>query len=93
MRTRERGLAGKLESMATLPDLREQALSLPENERAELARDLIRSLDGEADPDAAKKWADEIQRRAHAVLDGTAELVDGHEALARVRARLLDRKK
>jgi len=79
--------------MATLPHLREQVLSLPENERAELARDLIRSLDAEADPDAARKWADEIERRARAVLDGTAELVDGNEALARVRAGLLDRTK
>ena len=79
--------------MATLPHLREQALSLPENERAELARDLIRSLDGVADPHATKEWAGEIVRRARAVLDGTAEPVDGHEALARARARLLDRKK
>lgn len=79
--------------MATLPQLREQVLSLPDNEQAELARDLIRSLSGDADPDAAKKWADEIERRARTVLAGTAELVDGKEALARTRTRLLDRKK
>jgi putative addiction module component (TIGR02574 family) len=79
--------------MATLPSLREQVLNLPENERAELVRDLIRSLDGEADPEAAKKWAEEIERRARSVLDGTAELVDGSEALARVRARLRNRTK
>jgi putative addiction module component (TIGR02574 family) len=79
--------------MTRLPQLREEMLRLPENERAELVRDLIRSLDGEADPEAAKKWADEIERRARTVLDGTAELVDGREALARVRARLVDRTK
>jgi hypothetical protein len=50
-------------------------------------------LDAAPGPDAARKWADEIERRARAVLDGTAELVDGNEVLARVRARLLDRKK
>lgn len=86
-------LAGRIWTMTRLPQLREEILRLPENERAELARDLIRSLDGEADPAAAKKWADEIERRARAVLDSTAEVIDGPEALARVRTRLLARKK
>lgn len=79
--------------MSTLPQLREQVLGLSERERAELALDLIRSLDGEPDSDAARKWAAEIERRAREVLDGTAKLVDGDQALARARARLLDRRK
>ena len=74
--------------MATPAHIREQALGLSEQERAELARDLIRSLDGEPDPNAHEKWVDELTRRARAVRDGTAELVDGETALERVRGRL-----
>ncbi len=77
--------------MATPAHIREQVLALSEQERAELARDLILSLDGEADPDATKKWAEVIERRAREVLDGTAELVDGKTAIDRARARLKDR--
>jgi len=40
-----------------------QALALPERERAELARELIASLDGLPDPDVDEAWAAEIQRR------------------------------
>jgi hypothetical protein len=79
--------------MATPALIREQALALSEKERAELARDLIRSLDGEPKPDATQKWAEVVERRARQVLDGTAELVDGKTALDRARARLQDRSK
>lgn len=41
--------------------------------------------------DATQKWAEVIERRALAVLDGTAELVDGKAALERVRSRLKNR--
>ncbi len=77
--------------MATPAHIREQALKLSEQERAELARDLILSLDGEPDPDATRKWAEIVERRAREVLDGTAELVDGKTAIDRVRARIKDR--
>ena len=79
--------------MGTPAVIREQALALSEKERAELARDLIRSLDPEPDPIAAQKWAEVVERRAREVLDGTAELVDGKTALDRARARLQDRGK
>jgi hypothetical protein len=79
--------------VATPAHIREQALALSEKERAELARDLIRSLDAEPDPDATQKWAEVVERRARQVLDGTAELVDGQTALDRARARLQDRSK
>lgn len=74
--------------MATPAHIREQALALSEQERAELARDLIRSLDGDPDLDASEKWVEVLTRRAREVRDGTAELVDGETALKRVRARL-----
>ena len=39
------------------------ALSLSADERAELAVELIASIDGPADPDADACWATEIERR------------------------------
>ena len=38
------------------------ALRLDEHARAELAAELIASLDGPADPDAESQWATEIER-------------------------------
>lgn len=77
--------------MATPAHIREQALALSEHERAELARELIHSLDGTPDPDASRKWAEIVERRAREVLDGTAELADGKAAIERVRARIKER--
>lgn len=77
--------------MATPAHIRERALALSEQERAELARDLIRSLDGSPNPDASEKWVEVLTRRAREVRDGTAELIDGESALERVRARLKER--
>ena len=48
----------------------QDALELPTKERAELAADLIASLDGPADPDVEAAWAAEIERRASRVLAG-----------------------
>lgn len=45
------------------------ALTIPESERAELAAQIIESLDPECDEDAQARWAEEIQRRL-ADLDG-----------------------
>jgi len=42
----------------------DEALQLDLSERAELAVELIASLDGEKDSDAEAAWADEIERRA-----------------------------
>ena len=43
--------------------LLEKALSLPENERAELASNLIASLDTNVDPDTDAAWQEEVARR------------------------------
>jgi putative addiction module component (TIGR02574 family) len=53
----------------------EQALSLPETERAELAAKLLESLDEGSDPDAEDGWAAEITKRAESVVRGEAKLV------------------
>ncbi|OGA13188.1 MAG: addiction module component CHP02574 family protein [Betaproteobacteria bacterium RIFCSPHIGHO2_12_FULL_69_13] len=71
----------------TLEKVRSEALSLPEAERAELARDLVTSLEGPVDADAESAWEAEILRRLAEIDSGTAELVDREELRRRVRAR------
>ncbi|MEX1197403.1 MAG: addiction module protein [Pseudohongiellaceae bacterium] len=64
------------------------AMTLPERERAKLARDLVASLDGPADTSAAEAWDAEICRRIHDIESGKTELLDVDEALARARSRI-----
>lgn len=72
---------------AALKQVRSEALALNETERAELARDLIASLDGIADADAATAWDSEILRRLGQIEDGTAPFVDRTELSRRLRRR------
>jgi putative addiction module component (TIGR02574 family) len=44
-------------------ELLQKALALPENERAELAGNLISSLDATVDPDVDAAWQQEVVRR------------------------------
>lgn len=44
------------------------AMELPLPERAELAADLLASLDGEPDADVEAAWASEVERRAREAL-------------------------
>lgn len=67
--------------------LLEEALGLPEAERAELARDLVKSLDGPADATAAKDWDDEIVRRIEQIDAATARTIDRSEFSRRLRER------
>lgn len=73
---------------STLQRVRSQALSLPDEERAELARDLIESLDAPADSDAAEDWDKEISRRLAEIDSGTAKLVDRAELRRRMEERI-----
>ncbi len=50
-----------------------EALQLPLEERAELAADLLASIDGEPDPDRDTAWAAEIERRARRALAGESQ--------------------
>jgi putative addiction module component (TIGR02574 family) len=53
----------------------DQALRLPESDRAALAASLLSSLDAEIDSDAEEKWDAEIKRRLEEIDNGTVELV------------------
>jgi putative addiction module component (TIGR02574 family) len=62
----------------------EEAMSLPEDERADLAAALIESLDGTADEGVEEAWAQEIERRVHEVESGAVETVPWSEARKRI---------
>jgi putative addiction module component (TIGR02574 family) len=71
-----------------LDRVRSEALQLSEIERAELARDLVRSLDAPEDADTDKAWEREISQRLSAIDAGTAALIDRDEFRRRIQARL-----
>ena len=70
-------------------DLRREALALSEVERADLAAELLVSLEQPASPDddqVRSAWATEIERRARRVIDGGAS----SQSWPTVRQRLAD---
>ena len=56
-------------------ELLQKALALPENERAELAGNLISSLDTTVDPDVDAAWQQEVARRLDEVQSGEVKTV------------------
>jgi len=68
-----------------------EALRLSVEERAKLALELLRSLDGEPDPDTQPSWDTEIERRGAEVDDETADTISLDEYRAHVRQRRIAR--
>jgi putative addiction module component (TIGR02574 family) len=68
--------------------LLQQALSLTEKERADLAGSLLNSLDAAPDPDAEASWQKEIAQRASGLDSGEAKTVSWQEVQARISAAL-----
>jgi putative addiction module component (TIGR02574 family) len=68
--------------------LLEDALDLPLEERADLAYELMASLDGPADPDAQAAWTREIERRARRAMTDAWQGVRWEDLRARLRSRL-----
>ncbi len=66
-----------------------QALRLDVSARAELAAELLASLDGPADPDAAELWAEEIHRRVAEIEAGTVKLEPWSELKRRIEQQIL----
>jgi putative addiction module component (TIGR02574 family) len=73
---------------ATLKHALDLALELPAEERAALAHDLLASLDGAPDADAAEAWEAEITLRLDELHSGQAQTVSAEEALKRIDERL-----
>ena len=68
-------------------DILADILRLPAEERARLAHELIRSLDGEAEAGAAQAWDAEIERRGAEVDRGVADTMTFDEYRAHIRQR------
>ena len=67
------------------------ALELDAKERAELASELIASLDGPPDPDAASAWEVEIKRRVAALKAGDVEIESWDDVKRRIEREILGR--
>jgi putative addiction module component (TIGR02574 family) len=68
-----------------------EALKLDADARAELASELIASLDGPVDPDAETAWAVEITRRVAEIEAGTVDLEPWEDVKRRIEKDLLGR--
>lgn len=67
------------------------ALKLDVEARAELAAELLASLDGPAEPDAEAAWELEIARRVAAIEVGTVKLEPWENVKRRIEKDLLGR--
>jgi putative addiction module component (TIGR02574 family) len=75
----------------TATDVLADALRLEPDARAEVAAELLASLDGPADPDAEAAWDAEIERRIAAIEAGTVRLEPWAEVKRRIERDLLGR--
>ena len=67
------------------------ALRLDDDARAELAAELLASLDGPADADAETAWDTEIERRIAAIEAGAIPLEPWEEVRRRIERDILGR--
>jgi putative addiction module component (TIGR02574 family) len=67
------------------------ALRLGPTERAELAAEVLASLDGPADVDAESAWEEEVRRRIEAIDAGTVELEPWDAVKHRIEKDILGR--
>ena len=74
--------------MASVDELRRQALNLSAEHRAELAHDLLLSLEPVCDDDTNEEWAREIERRSEAYQRGEATALDWRESVEQIREAL-----
>lgn len=70
-----------------LKDIAAEVLELPLTARAELASQLLDSLDDLTEAEADQLWADEAERRYEAYKAGEMESVSADELFARLRSR------
>jgi putative addiction module component (TIGR02574 family) len=68
-----------------------QALQLDADSRAELAAELLASLDSPNDPDAEKAWRAEIERRVTDLKAGRAKLEPWGDVKRRIEKAILGR--
>ena len=66
----------------------EEALTLPPEERADVAATLLESLDEQEDEGVEEAWAQEIEHRIRDVESGAVKTIPWSEARRRLRERL-----
>lgn len=75
--------------MSINPELRRELLTLPAEERQELADELYESLvDESLDPEWEREWSKEIEQRMKDVADNRVELIDADDVHRELRAEL-----
>jgi putative addiction module component (TIGR02574 family) len=72
-------------------ELLQKALALPENERAELAGNLIASLDATVDQDVDAAWQQEVVHRLHDMQSGKVKTIPWEEVQQKGRTLLHDK--
>ena len=72
----------------TVEELRQHMLKLDETGRAELARDLLLSLDQGPDHDVAAEWIQEIEDRSADYRNGQMIAVPWRDAVQRIKQSL-----
>ena len=72
----------------TIDELKAEALRLNPQERAELASELLVSLDELSETEVERMWLEEAMRRDAALDSGAARAVPADEVFAAARARL-----
>lgn len=79
--------------MSTVDELRSQLLQLSPQDRAELARDLLLSLeDTESEGDVAEAWIAEVESRADSYARGELTAQPWRDSVDRLRAALAQRR-
>ncbi len=72
----------------TIDELKAEALRLTPEERAELASELLVSLDDLSASEIERLWLEEAERRDAALDNGSAKAIPADEVFSSARARL-----
>ncbi|HTM43709.1 MAG TPA: addiction module protein [Polyangiaceae bacterium] len=75
-----------------LDELLPEVMALRPSERAQLARDLLHSLEAEQDENWEAAWAKELEKRVRDLESGAVKAVPWEEARERILARLKERR-
>jgi putative addiction module component (TIGR02574 family) len=76
----------------TYEALLDEALALPEDQRAALVNSLQKTLASRPSDEVEAAWAQEIARRVEDVRSGSAELIPADKAIAEIRESLRARR-
>ena len=74
-------------SAVTKEDLLSEAMKLPLKERADIAGELLKSLEEPSESERKELWLDVAERRLQEMRDGKVREIPAEEVFARGRAR------